>query len=296
MPSRPRLRLAAGIAALAVLAAVAAGRRRRPSPSSRMPESTLIAPCVTRLDLGGRSQTNAYLVESGGATVLVDAGWAGDADRILAIVAALGTPGERPAAILLTHVHPDHSGAAQRLADAWDCPIVLHPAERPIAEGDFAAMERFAGPLDRWLILPLMRALGAKWRAEVLERGRLGPRVRELDPGGALPWLEGWTWVPTPGHTPGHVAFVRRADGVVLSGDALVTLRVNDLGGLLLGRPGLAGPPWYTTWDRRAAAGSIATIAALDPTVLGGGHGRPVAGRRIAPDARVLTGRLAREA
>ena len=62
-----------------------------------------------------------------------------------------------PSVILLTHVHPDHAGAARELATIWGCPILVHPAEIPIANGDFAAMTRYAGPMDRWLILPLMR-------------------------------------------------------------------------------------------------------------------------------------------
>ncbi|MFZ5870941.1 MAG: MBL fold metallo-hydrolase, partial [Actinomycetota bacterium] len=51
----------------------------------------------------------------------------------------------------------------------------------------------------------------------------------------------------TPGHTPGHVAYLRRDDRVLISGDAAVTVDLNSAGGLLLGRPAIAGPPRYTT-------------------------------------------------
>jgi glyoxylase-like metal-dependent hydrolase (beta-lactamase superfamily II) len=74
--------------------------------------------------------------------------------------------------MLLTHVHPDHEGAAREMAEAWGCPVFAHPAEIPIATGGFAAMVRYAGPLDRWLILPLMRAVGRRRREAILAGGR----------------------------------------------------------------------------------------------------------------------------
>ena len=187
-------------------------------------------------------------------------------------------PRRFPRAILLTHVHPDHSGSARELAAAWDCPVLVHPAEIPIATGDFEAMARYAGPMDRWLILPLMRVIGRRRREGILEAGSLAVAVRPLGPDGSIPGIEGWRWMHTPGHTPGHVAFVRSQDRVVISGDALLTLRVNAAAGFLLGSQGLSAPPWYTTWDREAARSSIRAIAALEPTVLAGGHGRPLTG------------------
>ena len=32
----------------------------------------------------------------------------------------------RPAAILLTHLHPDHDGAALELEGSWHCPVYVH--------------------------------------------------------------------------------------------------------------------------------------------------------------------------
>lgn len=264
--------------------------RARPRPGE---EPVEIAPDVFHLGPWGRTQTNVYLVRAGAAWALVDAGWEGDAPRIEAAARTLLGPAAAPAAILLTHDHPDHAGAARALAGVWRCPVYLHPAEVPIADGDFAAMARYAGPLDRWLILPALRALGERRRAAVLAQGSLAGLFRELDPGGAVPGLDGWEWLPTPGHTPGSVSFVRRADRVILTGDALVTLRVNAPAGFLLGRQGLSGPPWYTTWSPRLARASITAIAALEPTVVGGGHGRPLAGPGTAATVRAFEAQAA---
>ncbi len=292
-----RIGLLAGAASLAALGIFVAARLRRRrmklglqdseatveaticgSPIAAGVAATEIAPEVYLLGPWGRTQTDAYLIDDGSSWVLVDAGWGSDGPRIQAAARSLLGPGLAPSAILLTHAHPDHAGSARELAEAWRCPVYAHPAELPLATGDFAAMAKYAGPLDRWLILPLMRAIGRRRREAALAGSSLAGVVHPLGPGGAIPGVEGWRWVHTPGHTPGHVAYVRARDRIVLSGDAILTLEVNALAGLLRQRQGLSGPPWYTTWDRQAAIASIRKVADLEPSVIAGGHGLPLAG------------------
>lgn len=136
-----------------------------------------------------------------------------------------------------------------------------------------------------------MRAIGERRRAEALARGSLAGLTGVLPADGTIAGVDGWRWIATPDHTPGHVSFVRSSDRVVLTGDALLTLRVNSPAGILVGRQGLSGPRWYTTWDRRAAAASIAAIAALEPTVVGGGRGRPIDGPATAARIRAFAAR-----
>lgn len=240
-----------------------------------------IAPDVFCLGPHGRTQTNVYFVRSGSGWVLIDAGWSSDRRRIERAAAALFGSGSPAGAILLTHCHPDHSGAALGLARGWGCRVWMHPAEVPIACGDFAAMSACAGPLDHWVVLPAMRAMGRQRRTAVLAAGSLEEVAATFEPDDTVPGLPGWRVLPTPGHTSGHVSFFRPRDRVLISGDALVTLRVNELSGLLLQRPGLSGPPWYTSWDRTIAAASIERLAALAPSVLAGGHGWPLTGPGI---------------
>jgi glyoxylase-like metal-dependent hydrolase (beta-lactamase superfamily II) len=139
-------------------------------------------------------------------------------------------------------------------------------------------MRETAMPLDRWLVLPMMRAMGARRRQAVFDSATLAGVVRVFDPSMNIPGLPGWVCVPTPGHTVGHVSFFRAADRVLISGDALVTAKIDTVASLLLGRNGLSGPPWYTTWNSIAAHASIKTLAALKPQVLAGGHGSPLSG------------------
>lgn len=92
------------------------------------------------------------------------------------------------------------------------------------------------------------------------------------------------------GRTQTAVYFVRSgaswvlidAGRVLIAGDALVTLEINSWTGLLPHRPGLSGPPWYTTWNRQTARQSIQRLARLSPAVLAGGHGEPMTGAGTA--------------
>jgi glyoxylase-like metal-dependent hydrolase (beta-lactamase superfamily II) len=214
---------------------------------------------------------------------LIDAGWEGDAERIRVAAEHLFGIGFHPAGILLTHDHPDHSGAARELAQRWKCRVFVHPDELAIARGSFSAMWQHAGPLDRYVILPAISALGRSRRDAMLARSSLREVVESLPPDGKVPHLPDWRWVHTPGHTPGHASYHRPDDGVLITGDALVTLRVNTLGGMLQGRQGLSEPPRYTTPDPGAARRSIRTLAGLRPRVVAGGHGHPL-GTSDTPD------------
>ncbi|WP_418605303.1 MBL fold metallo-hydrolase [Georgenia sp. SUBG003] len=233
-----------------------------------------IAPGVHLVTLGrGIAATNVYLVRSaGGRWVLVDAGWRGSAPAIDAAVDQLLGPGERPAAILLTHLHPDHSGAAGVLARTWDVQVHVHPDEVPTAAGRY--LPERSMPLDRWLVVPLMRLLPARRRTAVEAAGDITDVVRPLGPAGAVPAMPDWEYVPSPGHTPGHVAYLRRSDGVLLSGDAVLTVDLNSLSGVVSGRQRLAGPPRLTTWDAETARRSLHALAALRPSLVAPGHGR----------------------
>ena len=249
-----------------------------PSDASTAAVAREIAPDVYCLGPKGRTQTNVYFVRAGSSWVLIDAGWTKDGPAIRQAAEAVFGTGTRPAAILLTHVHPDHDGSALELARAWEVPVYVHPEELPQANGDFAAISAGGGPLDIWLILPLMRAMGRRRREEMLAKSSLRDVARAFEPGSAVPGLPGWECLPTPGHTPGHVSFFRPSDHTLIAGDALVTMQLNSILGLLLLRQGLSGPPWYTSWNWRMAKASVAALARLEPRVLAGGHGMPLTG------------------
>lgn len=268
----------------------AAPARTDPTPGA----AREIAPDVWCLGPKGRTQTNVYLVAAGSSWTLIDAGWASDGPAIQHAADQVFGPGQSPTSILLTHVHPDHAGAARELARVWGCPVLVPAEELAIARGAFEAMAAGAGPLDTWLILPTLSAVGRRRREALIARSSLADVAVALDPADHLSELPDWQVIGTPGHTRGHLAFFRAADRVLISGDAVVTLLVNSPVGFLRGRGGLSGPPWYTTWSLSLARASVATLAALGPRVLATGHGRPLVGAETPAALRDFAARFAR--
>ena len=246
-----------------------------------------IAPGVHYLTVGkGLLRANIYFLRSGAGWVLIDAGSAGCGPAIIAAAEVLFGGGTCPTAILLTHDHPDHGGAVRELARKWDCAVWVHPDEEPLVQGGIPQFHQWASPLDRWVVLPLMRLLGRERAEAMVAQASLRGLAHSFDFSAEVPGLPGWEAVHTPGHTPGHVAFFRRSDRVLLTGDALLTMNVNSLVGLARGKQTASAPPWYVSWDRQAARASVAIMAGLEPLVLAPGHGTPMAGRDIPGKVR----------
>jgi glyoxylase-like metal-dependent hydrolase (beta-lactamase superfamily II) len=202
--------------------------------------------------------------------VLVDTGDPGTMHRVARAAAARFGPGSRPAAIILTHGHFDHAGTARQLADAWDAPVFAHELELPYITG-----RSLYPPADPTAGGGMLAALSFLLPRRSFD---LGARVRALPADGTVPFLPGWRWIHTPGHSPGHVSLFREADRTLLVGDAFITERVESLAGVVTQRPELRGPPRYLTTDWWQARHSVEHLAALRPAAAGTGHGLPVRG------------------
>ena len=249
-----------------------------------------LAPGVYRIKTGRwLSAANVYLVRSGPAWVLIDTAWPHRGRVIAAAAESLFGTGTRPAAILLTHIHPDHAGSALELARRWDLPVWVHPRELPLAAGRY--LPEYGNPLDRWLIAPVLRLMPRQKVAAMVSRNSLSGTAQAFDPAAGVPGLPDWQCIATPGHTPGHVAFFRASDRLLITGDAVLTVDLNDARALF-GKHRMAGPPYISTWDWPAAKKSVAVLAGLEPNVVAAGHGRPMAGAGTAGQLTALSGRL----
>jgi glyoxylase-like metal-dependent hydrolase (beta-lactamase superfamily II) len=213
--------------------------------------------------------------------VLIDAGLPGMARRIEdAVKRRFKSP---PACIVLTHGHFDHVGSLESLASRWQVPVYAHilehpyltgaasyPPPDPSVGGGMIASSSFllpSGPVDvnRWL--------------------------RALPDDGSVPFMPGWQWIHTPGHSAGHVSLWRESDRTIVAGDAFITTNQDSAYSALTQKPELHGPPTYFTADWSDAAQSVQTLNALQPEVAVTGHGLPMRGSAF----RAALDRLARE-
>jgi hydroxyacylglutathione hydrolase len=198
-----------------------------------------VAEGVWQIPLAPRDAVNAYVL----GDVLVDAGTKGMGKKLPARL-----EGRPIAAHTLTHAHPDHVGGSRAVVDALGVPFWA-PA------GDAAACEAgvpVGGPGR------LSRAMAKAGRFPTLQVAR---RLAEGDEVG------GFTVLDAPGHSPGHVAFWREADRVLVCGDVWFHINFATL------RPKLTAPFALPTVDPAQNRESMAKLAALRPDVVCFGHG-----------------------
>jgi glyoxylase-like metal-dependent hydrolase (beta-lactamase superfamily II) len=258
------------------------------APAAARPVSSIIPVVddVARLRL---VMVNVYLVGEPGdlrrGWVLVDAGMPRTASAILRAAEERYGADTPPRAMVLTHGHFDHVGALHELMEAWPgVPIYAHELEMPYLKGRSPYP-----PPD-----PTVGG-GAFTRLSPLDpKGPidLGERVFALPTDGSIPMMPGWQWVPTPGHSPGHVSLFRESDRTLLAGDAFVTTQQESFFSVLTQRQELHGPPMYFTCDWDSARESVRRLWDLRPAVAATGHGVPMRGTALATHLRELADRF----
>lgn len=216
---------------------------------------------------------NVIFVTSPTGWVLVDAGLTRSEEAIIQAAETLYGEGRPPEAILLTHGHFDHIGALTRLLERWQVPVYAHEAELPYLTGKAAYP-----PGDPTVDGGLISELSPLFPHDGLD---LGAAVKPLPADGSVPQLPGWRWLPTPGHSPGHVSLLREADRVLIAGDAFVTTKQESLYSVFTQDVEVNGPPKYMTTDWGAAHASVQLLASLRPTAAVTGHGHAMRGEPL---------------
>jgi len=192
---------------------------------------------------------NCFLVREDDGFTLVDTGLAGSAKDILEAARQQGAPIVR---IALTHAHVDHVGSLDALRDE------LPDAEVVITARDarFLAGERSLDPGE-----PQDKLRGGYVTCKTRPTRTLahGDRVGSLEV------------ISTPGHTPGHAAFLDTRDRTLIAGDAFQTQGGIAVSGII--RP-LFPLPALATWHKPTALKSARLLCELEPRRLAVGHGR----------------------
>lgn len=206
--------------------------------------------------------TNAYLLAGDGhgdaeGLVLVDTGRRSSGAGLVRSIRLLGLDPRAVRQVVLTHWHADHTGSVARFARSSAAPQVLAGrGELPAIRGDDPHPQLGRPPGD---VSATGRLVGRFTRP-----GPAVDVVEALDDGDRLDVAGGADVVATPGHTIGHISLHLEARGVLLAGDAVMTVL------------GLTRAPGPFRSARSAEAASLRRLADLDFEILAAGHGPPL--------------------
>jgi glyoxylase-like metal-dependent hydrolase (beta-lactamase superfamily II) len=195
---------------------------------------------------------NCFLVRGSDGLTLIDTGLPGSADDILAAARTLGAPIRR---ILLTHAHMDHVGSVDALleqlgpanielvSNARSLPLLRKPPDKSLAPTEPKAEIKGGLP-------------GIKSRPNklVTDGELIGP----------------FRTIETPGHIPGHLAFLDERDGTLYAGDALVGKGHLTISGFA---PWFFPLPNFGTWHKPTALASANKLLTYPIERFACGHG-----------------------
>ena len=202
---------------------------------------------------------NAYLVREPDGFTLVDTTLSGAAAALISAARAAGGSIRR---IALTHGHSDHAGSLDALrAELGDgVEIYLGELDARIHAGEHVVEGKLRGSWPKKVqTRPDVRLMG-------------GERIGSLEV------------IPSPGHTPGHTAFLDTRDRALIAGDAFTSYVRVEIPNRLLQLFPLAA---MGTQDAAGSVESARALRTLDASILAVGHGPAVRAPAAAMDAAI---------
>jgi glyoxylase-like metal-dependent hydrolase (beta-lactamase superfamily II) len=213
---------------------------------------------------------NVFLFPRGRDVDLLDCGMNSEAsvDLIRGAIAHIG--GRHLRRLVVTHIHPDHYGAAGTLAGEGLADLYLHRLEVPLVNPRYVELEHLVKEVHTYLLVNGVPAS----EAEVLSNSQraLSQLVKPADPAAQLDGAESITmgerhvrveW--TPGHSPGHICLYDAEGGLLFAGDHMLPELSPNIGL----HPQSTPDPLHEYLD------GLRRMAAYDPRLILPAHGRP---------------------
>lgn len=213
---------------------------------------------------------NVFLFADGDVVDLLDCGMNSD-ESVQAIYAAVSQVGaKRIRRLVVTHIHPDHYGAAGVLAGDGGADLYLHRLEIPLVNPRYVELEHLVKEVHKYL---LVNGVPAD-EAEVLSNSQraLSELVKPADAAAQLDGAETLDmgrrqlrveW--TPGHSPGHICLYDTNEKLLFAGDQMLPELSPNIGL----HPQSTPDPLHEYLD------GLRRLAAYNPSKILPAHGRP---------------------
>jgi glyoxylase-like metal-dependent hydrolase (beta-lactamase superfamily II) len=222
---------------------------------------------------------NVFLFADGDEADLLDCGMNSE-ESVASIRRALVHVGARRLRrLVVTHIHPDHYGAAGVFAGEGLADLYIHRLEVPLVNPRYVELEHLVGEVRTYLLVNGV----PPDEAEVLSNSQraLSDVVKTAEPSVQLDGAElldmgrrrlrvEWT----PGHSPGHICLYDQKDKLLFAGDHMLP----ELS------PNIGLHPQSTPDPLHEYLEGLRRLAAYQPALILPAHGRPFtdAPRRVA--------------
>src|SRR2546422_4304441 len=213
---------------------------------------------------------NVFLFADGDDVDLLDCGMNSD-ESVNAIRAAVSQVGaKRIRRLVVTHIHPDHYGAAGVIAGDGGADLSLHRLEVPLVTPRYVELEHLVKEVHKYLLVNGVPA----GEADVLSNSQraLSQVVSPAEPAVQLDGAETLEmgrrqlrveW--TPGHSPGHICLYESSEKLLFAGDHMLPELSPNIGL----HPQSTPDPLHEYLD------GLRRLARLEPRLILPAHGRP---------------------
>jgi glyoxylase-like metal-dependent hydrolase (beta-lactamase superfamily II) len=213
---------------------------------------------------------NVFLFSDGKEVDLLDCGMNSEesVDMIRQAIRHLGA--DRLRRLTVTHIHPDHYGAAGVFAGEGLADLYIHRLEVPLVHPRYVELEHLVAEVRKY---HLVNGVPGD-EADVLSNSQraLSDVVKTAEPSVQLDGAETLVmgrrhlrveW--TPGHSPGHICLYDREEGLLFAGDHMLP----DLS------PNIGLHPQSTPDPLHEYLDGLRRLAAYQPRLVLPAHGRP---------------------